>query len=572
MFNLIRLSHQLRRRISLPRHLSTSSSNPSSPLPNASTTTNPTNPLDALSGDSVSSATTLLEHLQLLISFRGPITVAEYINHALLHPEYGYYTQNQEEGGAVFGKDHDFTTAPEISQMFAELLGVWVVHTAMTLGFEKFHLVEIGPGRGTLMEDVVRTISQFKDVSNNMEAIHLVERSASLRKLQQDKIKWKNVQWHDTFSEVPGDVPCIVLAQELFDALPVHQFELTEHGWCERLVDILQPEEENEENKMMEGEIIHSASDDEPSTIEPSTIETIETEDPTMVSVKLPKVKTTAPPLTLVTNDGNVEPEQLRFVLSPAPTNASRVYVRMFDPFVTAPLAEAPNATIENDTNESTSTDTENMKVATTSTTNTDTDTDTTTTTTDTSNDSSTSINKEDIGSRLEVSPAGCALAQDIALRISAYGGAALIVDYGKDRASGDSLRGIKNHQFVSPLENPGRVDLSVDVDFASLKAAALALKIEGLNVYGTVGQGEFLKKMGIETRLHALLTKTKDITEQEQEDMYLAYHRLTDEEEMGTVYRAMSMVSMPPEIESDYVAAPPAGFTMGDGKYMGGL
>ena len=463
--------------------------------------------------------TSLVDYLKMVISFRGPITVAEYINHALLHPEFGYYTQDQTKGGAVFGKDHDFTTAPEISQMFAELLGVWVVHTATNLGFDKFHLVEIGPGRGTLMEDVVRTISQFSQVADKLETIHLVEKSASLRTLQEEKVNWTDVQWHDNFSDIPGDVPCIVLAQELFDALPVHQFELTEHGWCERLVDILEVEEEEVDAEEEGGAPVVAASGPNAATGTDEAVEdTIDTKD-TIDTID-----------TKDTND-TAEAEELRFVLSPAPTNASRVYVRMFDPIPILPDAEAPRSTDSaSDAVEEEAESDSKEKV----------------------------VDKDAIGSRLEVCPAGCALSQDIALRISTHGGAALFIDYGKDRASGDSLRGIKHHQFVSPLQSPGRVDLSVDVDFASLKAAAEALKIDGLNVYGTVGQGDFLKQLGIETRLHALLTQP-GITEEQAETLYLAYHRLTDEEEMGTVYRAMSMVSMP--TGGEYEESPPAGF-----------
>ena len=419
----------------------------------------------------------------------------------------------------MFGKDHDFTTAPEISQMFSELLGVWVVHTATTLGFDKFHLVEIGPGRGTLMEDVVRTVSQFSDVAKRMETIHLVERSESLRALQKEKVQWPSLEWHDTFSDVPGDVPCIVLAQELFDALPVHQFELTEHGWCERMVDILE-EEVEEAEVVVEGK---EGNEDERKEEQEEEEKKIETETAIEKSA----------------DDEDTDDEQLRFVLSPAPTNASRVYVRMFDPI---PILPDGLETPDSSSNSSDSSDSSNAVSIVTG-------------------ESTSTVDPADdaIGSRLEVSPAGCALAQDIALRISTHGGAALIVDYGKDRASGDSLRGIKNHQFVSPLIDPGRVDLSVDVDFASLKAAARALKIDGLEVYGTIGQGDFLKNMGIETRLHALLTK-EEITEEEAETLYLAYHRLTDPDEMGTIYRTMSMVSMPSD-DTNYVPAPPAGF-----------
>jgi NADH dehydrogenase [ubiquinone] 1 alpha subcomplex assembly factor 7 len=487
-------------------------------------------------------SSSLLDYLQLLISFRGPITVAEYMNHALLHPEFGYYTQDQSKGGAVFGKDHDFTTAPEISQMFSELLGIWVIHTAMNLGFERFHLVEIGPGRGTLMEDVVRTISQFSHVSEKLEVIHLVERSTSLRKLQKEKIQWPDVQWHETFSEIPGDVPCIVLAQELFDALPVHQFELTEHGWCERLVDILESVEDVKETEEAEDNVNRGEKRGNQKGKEKEKEKDKEkerdniVEETNRVHLELNLPNTSLNSVDTRENElGEDEGDPLRFVLSPAPTNASRVYVRMFNPIPVKPI-EGDKDQISSEAKEVSEEVSEE------------------------STDEKIVVDEEAIGSRLEVSPAGCALAQDIALRISTHGGAALFVDYGKDRASGDSLRGIQNHKFVSPLQNPGRVDLSIDVDFASLKAAVLALKIDGLNVYGTVGQGDFLKRLGIETRLHALLQT--NITEEQAEALYLAYHRLTDPDEMGTVYRAMSMVSMPEGNEEiSYEHSPPAGF-----------
>lgn len=158
----------------------------------------------------------------------GPLAVADYMaacNDA-------YYAQ-----GDVFGRAGDFITAPEISQTFGELIGLWCAVTWQSLGAPKtFRLIECGPGRGTLMADALRAAARvpgFHDAAR----IHLVERSAALRKMQREKLKGEIVAWHDDLSDVPEGV-CLVIANEFLDALPVRQWQKTSGGWIERAVDV----------------------------------------------------------------------------------------------------------------------------------------------------------------------------------------------------------------------------------------------------------------------------------------------------------------------------------------------
>jgi NADH dehydrogenase [ubiquinone] 1 alpha subcomplex assembly factor 7 len=164
------------------------------------------------------------------IARHGPITLADYMAEALTHPEHGYYTT-----GDPFGAAGDFTTAPEISQMFGELLGLWCVDCWQRLGApDPVLLVELGPGRGTLLADALRAA---KLAGGFLEAvqIHLVEASPRLRQQQRQALGDRRADWHDNLGDVP-EGPLLVLANEFFDALPVRQFERDAQGWCERLV------------------------------------------------------------------------------------------------------------------------------------------------------------------------------------------------------------------------------------------------------------------------------------------------------------------------------------------------
>lgn len=174
----------------------------------------------------------LLEHLKGRIAAEGAITVADYMGECLGHPEFGYYLHKEP-----FGEAGDFITAPEISQMFGELLGLWAVHQWHALGKpEAFHLVELGPGRGTLMADALRAASGLPEFIDAMQ-LHLVETSPRLREKQKAALAAFRPQWHDDISNLP-DGPFILLANEFFDALPIHQFEHGAHGWLERRIGL----------------------------------------------------------------------------------------------------------------------------------------------------------------------------------------------------------------------------------------------------------------------------------------------------------------------------------------------
>ncbi|WP_135080869.1 SAM-dependent methyltransferase [Terasakiella sp. SH-1] len=174
----------------------------------------------------------LQQHIRKQIETTGPISVADYMMQCLCHPKYGYYM-----GRDPFGREGDFITAPEISQTFGELLGLWAAITWQQMGSPSpFHLVELGPGRGTLMKDALRAtkaVPGFQDAAH----IHLVEISPVLKDVQQEALKSEQIHWHDSFTNVP-DGPAIFIANEFFDALPIRQFEKGEKGWAERFIDL----------------------------------------------------------------------------------------------------------------------------------------------------------------------------------------------------------------------------------------------------------------------------------------------------------------------------------------------
>ena len=160
--------------------------------------------------------------------------VAEYMALCLGHPEHGYYVTRDP-----LGTRGDFTTAPEISQMFGELIGLWVAAMWTRMGSpENVRLIELGPGRGTLMKDALRAM-QVMPPLRQAAVIHLVEISPVLRAQQRATLAElaPQVHWHDTLDEVP-DGPAIVVANEFFDAIPVNQVVKKEGGWHERRIEI----------------------------------------------------------------------------------------------------------------------------------------------------------------------------------------------------------------------------------------------------------------------------------------------------------------------------------------------
>lgn len=164
----------------------------------------------------------------------GPISLAEFMDAALSDPEFGYYMTKEP-----FGVGGDFITAPEISQIFGELIGLWCAALWLQLDSpSSFHLVELGPGRGTLMADALRATKTVPGFQQSVH-VHLVEMSPKLQQVQQKTLGNSDhtIKWHRHIEDVPHGVT-IVIANEFFDALPIRQFIQTEAGWCERLVSV----------------------------------------------------------------------------------------------------------------------------------------------------------------------------------------------------------------------------------------------------------------------------------------------------------------------------------------------
>ena len=174
----------------------------------------------------------LAQILARRIALEGAISIATYMAEALGHPQHGYYMRQDP-----FGRGGDFTTAPEISQMFGELIGLWCVEMWRLMDAPApFRLVELGPGRGSLMADALRA-AQIRPEFQATATIHMIETSPALRAMQQQRLQQSgaDIAWHDDLAQVPAG-PMILIANEFFDALPIHQFERRAEGWRERMV------------------------------------------------------------------------------------------------------------------------------------------------------------------------------------------------------------------------------------------------------------------------------------------------------------------------------------------------
>jgi len=179
----------------------------------------------------------LEKHIKDLINKDGAMTIAQYMSLALTHEKYGYYRKNK-----AIGKEGDFITAPEISQIFGELIGVWMATCWKGTGSPEATLVELGPGRGTLMSDILRSTNKVGGFHDKIE-VHLVEINEQLIEAQKESLSDYDVRWHTDLSDLP-EKPMFLIANEFFDALPIHQFIKTKDGWRERLVYL------NEDNNL----------------------------------------------------------------------------------------------------------------------------------------------------------------------------------------------------------------------------------------------------------------------------------------------------------------------------------
>ncbi len=168
----------------------------------------------------------LIEHIR----DNGPMTVAEYMGACLYDPQDGYYATRPAIGGA----GADFLTAPEASQMFGELIGLWCAHEWEALGKPAFNLIELGPGGGVLMQDMLRATQRIEGL-HDAASITLVETSAPLREEQAQRVP--GAEWAPRIEDAPPG-PSLIVANEFLDCLPIRQFLRGEDSWHEKLVGL----------------------------------------------------------------------------------------------------------------------------------------------------------------------------------------------------------------------------------------------------------------------------------------------------------------------------------------------
>jgi len=352
--------------------------------------------------------TPLKQHIITQIAASGPMRLSDYMAICLLHPQHGYYTTRPP-----FGTAGDFITAPEISQMFGELLGLCLAQAWLDQGAPPaFTLAELGPGRGTLMADVLRAVRGVAGFGAGAQ-VHLIEASPALRDVQRAALATHHVTWVNDISDLP-DLPLFLLANEFFDALPIRQFHREGPAWAEVMV--------------------------------------------------------------------GAHNDQLVFGK-------------------TAPLrVEALE-------------------------------------------DKLAAANQGDV---VEYCPSAAPIMAQIGAKISALGGAALIVDYGTWDGFGDSFQAMRAHAFTDPLQDPGLADLTAHVDFAALARAATRPDLR----LDYCAQGPFLQQLGLEHR-SAQLAKT--LQGKALEAHLAASARLTNTGEMGQLFKVLGLSP---------IAAPPlAGF-----------
>lgn len=186
------------------------------------------------------------------IKATGPITIADYMRETLTSPLGGYYMSRD-----VFGEQGDFVTSPELGQIFGEMVAIWFLNEWSKIGAPKpFQIVELGPGRGTLSQDILRVFEHFNCLKG--VSLHLIEASMVLSDIQAKRLCIQNgvvpdkdsvvyregiahqgipVKWYRSFEQIP-DVFSLVVANEFFDALPIHKLQKTERGYREILIDI----------------------------------------------------------------------------------------------------------------------------------------------------------------------------------------------------------------------------------------------------------------------------------------------------------------------------------------------
>ncbi len=166
------------------------------------------------------------------ITNTGPITISRFMEHCLYHKQFGYYSRKN-----TIGRQGDFITSPEISQVFGELIGAWLAQTWVDRGMPTpFSLVELGPGNGTMMRDILNAMRTLPEFTGSASII-LVEKSPTLKDFQKAKLANHNPTWIENVLDIPEE-PLFLIANEFLDALPIRQFKKNNNNWFERSIGL----------------------------------------------------------------------------------------------------------------------------------------------------------------------------------------------------------------------------------------------------------------------------------------------------------------------------------------------
>ena len=166
------------------------------------------------------------------IASKGHINLFEFMKEALTHPKFGFYMKKN-----IFGSHGNFVTSPEISQMFGELIGIWCLNLWEKMNRpNNFQIIEMGPGLGTLMKDLLRVCNKLSPDFLRAIKINLIEKSPKLKKYQMKNLCGININWHTSLSEKIINDPFIIIANEFLDTLPIRQFQFSNNSWNERII------------------------------------------------------------------------------------------------------------------------------------------------------------------------------------------------------------------------------------------------------------------------------------------------------------------------------------------------
>ena len=368
----------------------------------------------------------LLSRMIADIKQNGPLSLASYITYALADPDEGYYQTKDPLGGAG-----DFTTAPEISGLFGEMCGLYLAHMAEIFGTDNAAVIELGPGRGSLMADM-RHVWQRLMPALAAAPLHFVETSPHLRQLQRKKLGDVEITFHANLDHLPPQ-PLFAVANEFFDALPIAQAVWrrgdadggVSGAWHHRLVGLT---------------------------------------DGRLAFVD-------GPPLA---------PDDLAaWALDAMPTTAR----------------------------------------------------------TD--------------GDIVEFCPMAEAYVKKLAHHLATFGGACLVIDYGRDGQTGDSLQAVARHRPVDVFHQPGTADLSHWVDFSALRRVATAA---GARLVGPVPQGDFLRETGIMQRAESAARFADAET---RRGLYAAVDRLVSGQHMGSAFKVALLVPAGDGIPAGFTPSP---------------